>query len=455
MNSSDNINGFKEAPKKKHSLGALFNNDKFLLFFSLVLSFFIWVFVSANSGESITYTVPDIPVTMDLSEDAINDGLTVVSINGVPVDDYKVSVKVKGNSVTVGSLTASDIQVYGSNLGNIVTSGTYNVSLLARQQGVKTTYDITSLNPSEVTVVVDRNITKEFEIESRITASSPAEYYMGAPTFSSKTVTVTGPEQSVSKVAKAVVVSSVNKELTSTITLEKLNVALLDSNGNEVNDKSLVVEPVTVDATIPVLIKKTVPIILSCKNKPVGLNINNFVTIEPSEIEIAASADVLNTVDSITIGTLDFNELAYNKEYMDFEIVMPEGVRNLNNVEKATVRFNFSSFSTKTLMLSSFQFQNIPEGLVADYSPYSTVMARVIGPKDEVEKLSTLSISAVIDLTDATMGSSDLPLEVNIVGKTSCWIYGTYSVNVTVNSAENVHSSTETDSDGDLAISSE
>lgn len=450
-----NDNVFIEKPKKKRSFGALFNNDKFLLLFSLILSFFIWIGISANSGESVNYTISDIPVTMELSDDAIKDGLTVVSINGVPVNDYKVSVKVKGNSVTVGSLTSSDIQVYGSNLGNIVTSGTYNVTLLARQQGIKTTYDITSLNPSEVTVVVDRNITKELEIESQITASSPAEYYMGTPTFSTKTVTVTGPQQSVSKVAKAVVAYNVNKELTSTITLENLDVTLLDENGIAIEDKSLVVEPVMVDATIPVLIKKTVPIILNCENKPIGLDINSFVSIEPSEIEIASSEDVLNNINSISIGTLDFNQLQFNRSYMDFEIVMPEGVRNLNNVEKATVKFDFSDFSTKTLNLSTFQFQNVPEDLVAEYSPYSSILVRVIGPKDEIEKLTPTSVSAVIDLTDATMGSSDIPVRVNVVGRTSCWVYGTHSVNVTVNSVENAHSSVESDSDADVVDSPE
>lgn len=435
-------NDLKIEDKKKIKTSIL-ENEKLLMLISIILSFCIWVGVSANSGETVDHTIADIPVTMDLSEDAKNDGLTVVSINGVPVDEFKASVRVNGNSVTVGSLTSSDVQVYGSNLGNIVTSGTYNVTLLARQQGVKTSYSIVSLNPSDVTVVVDRNITKEIEIESQITASCPAEYYMGSPTFSSKTVFVSGPEQSVSKVARAVVVASVEKELTETMILEKLNVTLLDVDGNVIEDDSLIVEPVTVDATIPVLIKKTVPIILETANKPSGLNINNFVTVEPSVIEIAASADVIDSVSSISIGTLDFAKLQYNKASMDFEIIMPEGVRNLNNIEKAKVKFNFDDFATKTFTLSSFQFQNVPEGFVAEYSPYSVVEMRVVGPAAEVNALKNSSFSAVIDLTEATTGSSDMYVDIRINGISSCWIYGAYSVNVTVNSAEMVASDSD------------
>lgn len=438
----------------KKQRGSILENEKLIMLISLIISFVVWIGISANSGETVDHTLSDIPVSMDLSDDAILDGLTVVSIDGVPVDEFKASVRVNGNSVTVGSLTSSDVQVYGSNLGNIVTSGTYNVSLLARQQGVKTSYNIVSLNPSEVTVVVDRNITKEFEIEGQITASCPAEYYMGSPTFSSKTVTVSGPEQSVSKVSRAVVISSVDRELTETMTLENLEVTLLDADGKEIDDDSLVVEPVMVDATIPVLIKKTVPIVIDYVNKPVGLSINNFATVEPAVIEIAASEDVIDSVSNIVIGTLDFSELSYNEDSMEFEVVMPEGVRNLNNIDKAVVKFNFEDFTTKTFTLSAFQFKNMPEGFVAEYSPYSSLQVEVIGPESEIEYLKTSSFTAVLDLTEATTGSSDMLVNIQVNGITSCWVYGSYTVNVTVNSAA-IASTDSEDIDIDSYIDSE
>lgn len=417
---------------KKNVKGRLFNNEKFLFVFSLVLSFVIWIAVAANSGESVYYTVTDIPVELELSEDAVADGLTVVSVDNVPIQDYSVSVKVTGNSVTVGSLTPSDIQVYGSNLGNIVTSGTYNVTLAARPVGVKSNYSITSVTPNEVTVVVDRNIEKSFDIESQIVASSPADYYMGSPTFSSKSVSIKGPEQSVSKVSKVVVNATVQEEITQTTTLKKQKIILLDTDGNAITDDSLIVEPAEVDVTIPVLTKKTVPIVVDYENKPKGLAIEHFVTVEPSEIEIAASKDIIDSIDSISVGTLDFSSLYPDTRYSDFEVVMPEGVRNLNNIEKARVNFNYDDMATVEKQITSFQFMNVPEGLSAQYSSYSSIQVRVIGPEAELNELKDSDISAVIDLTDANMGTFDMPVKVRISGITSCWIYGTYSVNVTV-----------------------
>lgn len=441
--------------KKKKGFGDLFNNEKFLIAFSIFVAFVIWIGVAVGSGESVDYRISDIPVTMELSEDALADGLTVVSINGTPVDEFMATVKVTGNSVTVGSLTTSDIQVYGANLGTIVTSGTYNVALSAKSQGVKSNYSIVSVNPSEVTVVVDRNIEKELEIESQITVSVPSEYYMGSPTFSSKTVSIKGPEQSVSKVAKAVVIFDFDKELTETITLNNLDVTLLDVDGNAIEDDSLTIEPVTVDATIPVLIKKTVPIVLNCENEPNGLNLAEFVTIDPAEIEIAASEDIIESINSISIGSLDFNKLQYGTEYMDFEVVMPEGVRNLNNIDVARVYFKFSDMTSIQKSISLFQFANVPEGLVGEYSPYSNIKVCFVGPKSEVESIKSSNISAVIDLSGATMGTFDMPVNVTLSGVSSCWVYGTYSVNVTITDAasvsSNITSSTASSSDSSVA----
>lgn len=418
--------------KRKDSFSSMFNNDRFIFVFSFVLSFIIWTMISVNGGETVNYQVSDIPVTLELSEDAENDNLTVVSVNGVSVDEFKSAVKVKGNSVTVGSLTSSDIQVYGTNLGNIVTSGSYNVTLQARQLGVKTNYDIISVTPSEVTIVVDRTISKEIQIETDINASSPPEYYMGSPALSEKTVTITGPEQSVSRVARAVVSCDVEKELTETELIENLDVVLLDSDDEKIEDDSLIVNPITVDVTIPVLMKKTVPIKVDYQNQPGIFDPEGFVSIEPSEIEIAAASDVLESIDSITVGTVDFSQLSYGTSSLSFEIVMPEGVRNFNNIERAVVKFDFSDYSTKSFVINDFELTNVPDGLYAEYSSYRNILVRIIGPKTAVSAITASDVSTVIDLTDAKLGTYDFPVNVTINQRSSCWIYGSYDMSVTV-----------------------
>ncbi len=443
------------APKKRVSFNLLFASDRFLMIFSFVMAFFIWTAVSANGGETVNYPISEIPVSMELSDEAKEDNLSVVSVNGIALDEFKTTVKVKGNSVTVGSLSPNDIQVYGSNVGTIATSGTYPVQLNARRLGVKTNYDIVSVQPSVVTVIVDRTVNREFAIDtSQINLSAPAEYYLGSPALSEKNVSVKGPEQNVSKIAGAyVTVEDADEELTETTVLEG-NVILLDSDGNKIEDDSLIINPITVDVSISVLMKKTVPIEINYENSPDIFDEKNFITLEPSEIEIAASADLIDSIYSISVGTLDFRELSYGMPSMSFDVVMPEGVKNFNNIEKIVAKFDFTNYSTKTFVISDFDFINIPEGLTAGYSSYRNILARVIGPQAAISKLKASEVSAVIDLTDAKTGTFDIPVSVSINGMTSCWVSGTDSVSVTISDTglasgyqQSVSSSHPTDTD--------
>ena len=440
--------------KKKRNIGELFNNDKFMLALSFVSAFLIWTIMSMNNGETVNYPVSDIPVTMELSEDAKNDELSVVTVDGVPIDDFFATVRVKGNSVTVGSLKPSDIQVYGINLGNIVTSGSYTVTLMARQLGVKNNYDIVSVSPSEVKVLVDRNIKSEFTIESQINATSPVEYYIGTPSLSQQNVTVTGPEQSVSKAVKAVVSTDVEKELEQTTTLSGLKVELLDAEGKVIQDDSVTVDPVSVDATIPVLVKKKVPLTLDFINEPPGLDTGKLMKLEPSEIEIAAAADTIDSVSAISAGTVDFSTISYGMTSMSCSVVMPEGVRNLNNIENAFITFDFSEFSTKSVVLTKIDYLNVPPGLAAEHSSYGSLMARIIGPRAEIAEITTEDLTASVDLSGSKIGTSVMPVDIRINSDTSCWIFGTYSINVTVKDENDISDTPSSDKAASSAASS-
>ena len=428
--------------KKKRSVNSVFDNDKVLLALSFIAAFFIWAVVSVNNGETANYPLAEVPVTIDLSEDAKADNLSVVTIDGVPVDDFTVTVRVRGNSVTVGSLRPVDIQVYGTNLGNIVTSGSYPVTLLAKQVGVKNNYEIVSVTPSEVKIVVDRSTTVQLPIEPQISAVSPPEYYIGAASLSDQNVSISGPEQVVSKAVKAVVETDVDKELEETTTFQNLAVVLLDSNGEKIEDDSITVTPEEVDATIPVLVKKKVPIELDYTGVPNNFDAESFIKIEPSEIEIAASAATIDSVNSIALGTLDMSTVSYGMKAMSYSVVMPEGVRNLKNVDSVTVNFDFSSYSTKSFIPKSINAVNLPDGLDVEYNSYSSVIIRVIGPKTEIAELTPDNISVSVDFSDAKIGSAVMPIDVSINKEDStCWIYGSYTLNVTVVDQDSVSSS--------------
>ena len=193
--------------KKILNTKSLFNNSKFMLLVSFILACFFWVVFASSSGEESTLTITDVPVTIELSEQAKKDGLKVYRGG-----DTKVTVQIRGNRMTIGSLSKDDIQVVAQNTGSINFANTYALSLSAKKTGVKSDYEIISVSPSVINVIVDKERSQTFTIEKNINTSgvtlpvsdnnSDSGYYLAKPVISSDTAVVTGPEQEVKKIAK-------------------------------------------------------------------------------------------------------------------------------------------------------------------------------------------------------------------------------------------------------------
>ena len=62
---------------KRFNLGRLFYNNKVVMLFSVIIAFIFWIILSTSASESTTKLITDIPISVSLSESAIESGLTV------------------------------------------------------------------------------------------------------------------------------------------------------------------------------------------------------------------------------------------------------------------------------------------------------------------------------------------------------------------------------------------
>ena len=71
---------------KRVNLRKLFYNNKFVLVFSIIISFFLWIKFSTSSSEVSSKTISNIPITVALSEESHQDGLVVFGIDDVTAE---------------------------------------------------------------------------------------------------------------------------------------------------------------------------------------------------------------------------------------------------------------------------------------------------------------------------------------------------------------------------------
>ena len=91
--------------KKQTFFGRWMQNSYLLFVFALVISLVVWVYMSFNSPNTeTTFTIGDVPIQIELSEEARNQGLQAFT-----VDDPKATVTVSGNRTVLGLVNENDL----------------------------------------------------------------------------------------------------------------------------------------------------------------------------------------------------------------------------------------------------------------------------------------------------------------------------------------------------------
>lgn len=433
------INNWKEhLPKdlkSKLHINVLFNNDRFVMVFSVLVALVLWFSIAMSDTDTDSHQLVDnIPIDVTLSQAAKDDNLMVFEI----LPDTKASVSITGNRRLLSQVTSKDIQIIATQAGGITAPGNYQFVLTARQTGLLTDYEISqsSVYPREITVTVDRYREKEFTVEDNKQYKIDSNYFNSSTELNPGKVTISGPESVISKIDKVVAACDVSETLTSTKTVT-VPLKLYDVYGAEITGASL--QRITMSATqteanIIVMKKMVMPVTVSFVNNPSGWSMNNSrVTITPNTLEIAGLEDVFKTFKEINLGTLDFSQISLTDNKKELQVELPTGCKNLSNTSSATVSVNTSGMTQKTITVDKFNFVNVPAGKTATPVTKSLTI-EVIGDPSEIDALTADNIIAKVDLKNnqSFTGHTEMPLNFVMQGATNCWVYGSYKISIGV-----------------------
>ena len=414
--------------KKKFFFNKILQNSKFLFVISVLISLSMWIYMSIGTGNDTVVTISNIPVQIELSDDAIANGLQIFNKG-----DITASVSVSGNRAVIGSLGPDDIIVTAAT-NSIDSSGNCTLSLSASKANPYEDFQINSnVTPPTVNVLVDYYRESTFDILDNVVYKVSEGYY-ASTAFSSKTIMITGPQSEVSKIAKVTASATLGNTLDSS-TETTAEILLYDSENNLLeNTEMLNLDFTTVEASISVLPEKSLNIVPVFNNKPDGLNITDkMINIEPSSIMLAGSQEVLQSLDSITLEPIDFSTLRNERQTFTLAIDIPPDCKNISNASTARVTLDLSAMSSKTLTVERFDVQ----GLTSNHSAQTTqknIDVTIYGPKEELDRLTKDNITAVIDTSSSsgTVGSVQMPVTFVISDAPSCWINGLYKANLTI-----------------------
>lgn len=412
---------------KAKGFKAFIQSTNFLFILSVVISLSIWIIMSISTGNDTSLTISGIPVQVELSDEAVNNGLQVFSGS-----DYTASLTVTGNRAVVGSLQASDITVKAA--ANYVDSaGNYTLYLNASKNNPYSDFQISSsIKPSTIDVFIDYLREATFDIQENVVYKVDDGYY-ASTTLSSKTVYISGPQSEVSKIAKVVASADIDGTLNSSQKVDA-DIKLYNSEGQEIKTDLLSLDFKTVEAAISVLPEKEVPLKPVFTNLPSGLQItDDMISVEPSSIMLAGTDDVLVKTDSVSLAPIDFTTLTNTKTTFDLAVEIPTDCKNISNASTAKVTLDLSTLSSKKLVVEKFTVQGLASGYSAEVTQKSLEVT-VYGMSSQIDSLNGSDITAVIDVSasDGMKGSVSMPVTFAIENGSSCWVSGSYKANLTI-----------------------
>ena len=381
------IDFLKSIPYKlRHNVG--------LKLFSLVLAFVVWLLVVAYYNPETTNLIRDIPVTINYNDSILEDqGLILVTIPEETVD-----VQVEGRRENLALISKEKVSAK-VDLSSVTKAGEYDLPIVIGVDGQ--TITTVSQSIDRITLKFEKAIKTQFTVDA-VAEGKVAKGYVLEKVANPTVVTVTGPDSVVSKIGTIQAVVSQEKFIESGV--YDATIRYMDKDGKELDATFLALDTETVKINVNLYSEKNVPLQVDMINSAGGNDTAYLIPkIEPATITIAGSEDTLAEINSISLGTLDVAELTENYSE-EIALILPNGVKNLDSVEKATVTLSFEGVTSKQFEINSskIKVENAAKGDSIDL-PEGKIVITVRGNSSDIEKLKASDIALYIDCKNQSL----------------------------------------------------
>ncbi len=414
---------YSDSSKEKKNI---FYNNYFLLVFSVLVAFGIWVGLAfSDTTTEATRTIRGVPLQYD-NLTFSTPGLKVIDTSGITT----VDVVITGKQYLVNQMTASDL-IANLRLSDVTVAGTYTAEIRVTTVSKYKAVSVRSVDPQIVNVRVDRMVSREFPLEVQTNSYSPADgYTLKLPTLSATTVDVSGTASNMEQVVKVVAVAEVPDTIKATASYAA-KIKIYNKLGEDITDLFQLSTEET-QLTIVAMQLKTVPLQLECQNGP--SNAADLITLQPKEVQLSLPSDLYESLNAIDIGSLDFSKVNTNNARFDFDLktVLPDGSINESGMDTVTATVNLSGMVTKTYDVTNISTVSAAADQQVDVLT-SSVSITITGPESEMEKITEKDITLRADLSsNPTNGKYEIPVKAVIRGGDGCWVYGSPTVFVQI-----------------------
>ena len=395
------------------------NRNWLYVVLSVALAVCLWVYVSYINSSDNTYTFRNVPVEFTGLDTLEGRGLM---LSAGPEQTIALDVRTSWSTALRLSSEAISVTV---DVSSIESAGTYTTGYrINYPTGVSgNSVSITGSTAQNVTYTVARRTERSVEVQGVFRGEVAEGYQREEFSFSPSTILIAGEESAVNQVDHALVTVTRDEPLSETFSGEMpFQLIGLDGTVLDLEELNLETDVNTVQVTLPVVQLKEVELTVDLLPGGGATADNAVVTINPSTITVSGSETDLAGLSSISLGEIELGNI-FSQDTFTFDIQLASGLENVSGETQATVTVEITGLTTRTLEVDNIQWISAPEGCTVELvSQVRQIQIR--GSEEAVNAVIASQISIVADLTDATIGTQNVPARVSLNGASDVGVVG-------------------------------
>ena len=383
------------------------------------LSLWLYIYNIENPIKDVNITVP-VEITNMSSLSDVN--LALVSDKPLTV-----TLSVRGSVADISNIKASDFSLVADMSGYAVKKGKSKIPVEVK----KSPGSISIVNSDNlwVQVTIDASAQKSFDIQFAAQGKAKDGYTPSTLESSITKAVITGPKiytDMVQSIIAKYSVDNLSSELKTKIKLQAL-----DANGDSVD--KVIINPASIDVTIPVKKIKSVDVIINTIGSiPDGGTASVLPT--SAKVDIEGESSVIDNINSIETENLDLSKLN-GKDLADVKLIVPKGAALVNSTGTVRAKITYGKTTSTKITQKTVTIPVSFRGLDPIYNASSNpaqVSVVVSGNESDINAMQTSAITCSVDLTGNAAGSYSKTVNLGLPDKISKVSLGVATVNVTV-----------------------
>lgn len=404
----------------------IFNNFS-LKVLSAICAIVFWAVIVNIYDPNTGITVSGVNVQLLNTESLTDKGYTYDVVDG-----GKISVYVDGPKSIISNIKASDI-VATADLSDVTAHVDYvdiNVKVVIDGK-VITNVEVTP-RTTAVKLDIENRVTQDFNINMEVSGKAASGYVMVDQSISPNTVQITGPANSISKIAQVKAVFDATGA--SSDIQGEAKIVLYDSSGNVINDSNLELSSNKVDFMAKVGLSKSVPIKYSVSGEVADGYEISAINLSTNDAVVTGSSSVLDELNEIDIPAeaLDVSGLTEDKviriwlsDYTPSNVILVS-----DKHMTVTVKVEQIVKKDVDVNITGVKCENVSSDMEAVVTSPDSVVVSLYGLKEYVDKATAAEVYMSVNLSNMTEGEYDIPVEFKLPD--GCSVKDSYLVHVRI-----------------------